>query len=100
LELLDTNNISIYEKLLLDTKYKNVDFILVILSTIIDFLEEEIDYPETDIKKIIEQAVLFSFGIHDALETQEADSLNQGKHNLIDLLEKNRKEVFPDEKIS
>lgn len=100
LELLYKNNISLYEKLLLDTKYENTDFILVILSTISEFLEEETDYPEIDIEKIMEQAILFSFGIQDALETQEADSLNQGKHKLIDLLETNRKEVFSDEKIS
>lgn len=100
LELLYKNNISLYEKLLLDTKHENTDFILVILSTISEFLEEETDYPEIDIEKIIEQAILFSFGIQDALETQEADSLNQGKLKLIDLLETNRKEVFSDEKIS
>lgn len=100
LVFLDSYNIPIYEKILLDTKYEFVDFILVILSTISVFLEEETGFTEEDIKILTNQAVLFSFEIEKALDIPEADALSQGKHVLIDILEESRKGVFSDEKIS
>ncbi|MGW7947968.1 hypothetical protein ACWEVE_11130 [Staphylococcus xylosus] len=100
LKKLHTNDIDIYEQILLDTKFRIIDFILVVLSTTSDFLEEETYFTECNKNEITEQALLFSFGIKEALNTQLADSLIQEKHSLIDRLEKNEKEVFSDEKNS
>ena len=59
LEKLHTNDIDIYEQILLDTKFSIIDFILVVLSTTSDFLEEEIYFTEDDKNEITEQVFYF-----------------------------------------
>lgn len=96
---LNSRDISIFEKILLDTKYRIIDFISTILSITSEFLEEETDINEVDIKEITEQAVLFSFGIKEASDILQEKFLEQEMNILIDQLE-NNKEVFSDEKNS
>lgn len=96
---LNSRDISIFEKILLDTKYRIIDFISTILSITSEFLKEEPDINEVDIKEIKEQAVLFSFGIKEARDILQEKFLEQEMNILIDELE-NNKEVFSDEKNS
>ncbi|MEB8073980.1 nucleotidyltransferase family protein [Mammaliicoccus sciuri] len=100
INLLNSRNISIFEKILLDTKYRNIDFISTILSITSEFLEEETYIKEVDIKEIREQAVLFSYGIIEARDVLQEKFLEQEMNILIDQLEKNKIEVFSDEKNS
>lgn len=97
---LNSRDISIFERILLDTKFRIIDFISTILSITSEFLEEETDINEVDIKEITEQAVLFSFGIKEARDILQEKFLEQEMNILIDQLENNKIEVFSDEKNS